>query len=76
MNWYDAMEEAYKHGFEKGYEKGLKDARKDERHGRWLNRGEGHAAFVECSFCHVCGNPEWKVCSICDTKMDGEREEE
>lgn len=62
MNWYDAMEEAYK----KGYSKGQEDAKKDVRHGRWLHR----VGYVECSYCHVCGSPSWKVCPVCETKMD------
>lgn len=67
MNWYDATEEAYRNG----YKKGMEDAQKNVRHGKWLNRGEGHAAFVECSYCHVVGSPGWKVCPVCETKMDG-----
>jgi hypothetical protein len=66
MNWYDAMEEAYKHG----YDQGLKDAKKDVRHGHWLIRGNGKEAIIECSFCHVCGSPQWKVCPVCETVMD------
>ena len=66
MNWYDAMEEAYK----KGYDQGLKDAKKAVRHGRWVIRGNGKEAFVACSFCYVCGSPQWKVCPVCETKMD------
>lgn len=70
MNWYDAMEEAYK----KGYDKGLKDAQKDVRHGHWLIRSSGkgdHANnWAECSYCHVVGSPGWKVCPVCETRME------
>ena len=71
MNWYDAMEEAYKHGYDKGKE----DAQKDVRHGHWIIRSSGKGAFaniwVECSVCLTCGSPHWKVCPVCETKMDG-----
>lgn len=74
MNWYDAMEEAYK----KGYDKGKKDAQKDVRHGRWLIRSSGKGDFAnnwaECPYCHVTGSPQWKVCPVCETKMDIEIE--
>ena len=73
MNWYDAMEEAYK----KGYAKGQEDAQKDVRHGHWVVHctvGGKHTlvrTWAECSYCHVCGSPNWKVCPVCETKMDG-----
>lgn len=72
MNWYDAMEEAYK----KGYKKGQEDARKDVRHGHWIIRSSGkgdHANnWAECSECLTCGSPSWKVCPVCETVMDGD----
>ena len=39
------------------------------RKGHWINRGEGAARYVECSYCHVCGSPQWKVCPVCETRM-------
>ena len=67
MNWYDAMEEAYKNG----YDKGFRDAQKDVRHGHWISKGAFANNWAECSFCHVTGSPQWKVCPVCETKMDG-----
>jgi uncharacterized paraquat-inducible protein A len=73
MNWYDAMEEAYKNG----YDKGMKDAQKDVRHGHWVvhcaagGRKARTETWAECSYCHVTGSPQWKVCPVCETKMDG-----
>lgn len=72
MNWYDAMEEAYK----KGYDKGREDALKEVRRGRWIIHSNGKGAdannWAECSECHVCGSPNWKVCPVCETKMEVE----
>ena len=67
MNIYDATEQAYKNGYAKGFEDGKKDG---VRHGSWLKRNEGMEAWYECSFCHVCGSPQWKRCPVCETKMD------
>lgn len=63
MNWYDAMEEAYN----KGYTKGREDAAKEVERGRWIKHPGG---WVECSECLVCGSPKWKVCPVCETKME------
>lgn len=38
--------------------------------GYWIKHGTGENAYVECSECHVCGNPAWKVCPVCETKME------
>ena len=44
------------------------------KHGRWIihSRGRGLQTtnWAECSECHVCGSPSWKVCPVCETKMD------
>lgn len=44
------------------------------KRGRWLIRSTGKGAnatnWAECSECHVCGSPGWKVCPVCETKMD------
>jgi hypothetical protein len=45
------------------------------KHGHWVIRIEkGRIAtnWAECSECHVCGSPQWKVCPVCETKMDGD----
>lgn len=70
MNWYDAMEEAYK----KGYAKGQEDARKP---GLWEPH-PNHPGFDRCSVCHDCiiaddwAGSKWKFCPECGAKMDGE----
>jgi uncharacterized paraquat-inducible protein A len=42
--------------------------------GHWIIRSSGKGAnatnWAECSYCHVCGSPQWKVCPVCETKMD------
>ncbi len=42
--------------------------------GHWVihcsGRGLGATNWAECSECHVCGSPNWKVCPVCETKMD------
>ena len=44
------------------------------RRGRWIvhSHGIGLAMthYAECSECHTCGSPHWKVCPACETKMD------
>lgn len=32
----------------------------------WLKKNE----YCECSECHVCGSPLWKVCPVCESKME------
>ena len=67
MNWYDAMEEAYK----KGYKKGQEDA-VEVVHGRYVHKGAWH---IECSECkHILAHiSEAKnYCPNCGAKMDGD----
>ena len=40
------------------------------RTGHWINHGEGAARWVECSHCLTCGSPQWKICPVCETKME------
>lgn len=46
------------------------------KHGHWLIRSSGKVEYAsnlaECSECHVCGSPHWKVCPVCETRMDGD----
>lgn len=42
--------------------------------GHWITHGTGKDAWAECSECHVCGSPQWKICPVCETKMDGGNE--
>ena len=50
----------------------------DNNVGRWIIRSNGkgdHATnWAECSECHTCGSPQWKVCPVCETKMDGDND--
>lgn len=65
---YNISEMAYKNG----YAKGLEDAKRDSgKHGHWIIHSRGLTAWAECSECHVCGSSQWKVCPVCETRMDG-----
>lgn len=70
MDIHTAMEESYKHGYAKGYADGKGDSGK---RGHWiihesvLNPGN---TWAECSVCLTCGSPHWKVCPVCETKME------
>lgn len=63
---YNIAEMAYKNGYEKGYAEGKGDSGK---RGHWIIHSRGLTAWAECSECHVCGSPQWKVCPVCETKM-------
>lgn len=51
------------------------------KHGHWIvhcsvgGRQSLARTYVECSECHVCGSPQWKVCPVCEAKMDGGAED-
>jgi hypothetical protein len=44
------------------------------KRGHWIihSNGRGNHAtnWAECSECHGCGSPQWKVCPVCETKME------
>lgn len=45
------------------------------KHGHWvihIEKGRNATNWAECSECHVCGSPHWKVCPVCETRMDGD----
>lgn len=45
------------------------------KHGHWvihIEKGRNARNWAECSECHVCGSPHWKVCPVCETRMDGD----
>ena len=67
MDIHTAMEESYKNGYKKGYADGIGDSGK---RGHWIRHGDGQFASFECSECHVCGSPQWKVCPVCETRME------
>ena len=70
-NQYNIAEMAYNNGYEKGFAAG-KNA--DVKRGHWTIHSNGHGRnatnWAECSECHVCGSPQWKVCPVCETKME------
>lgn len=37
--------------------------------GHWIIRITSDDILAECSECRVCGNPHWKVCPVCETRM-------
>ena len=43
-------------------------------HGHWIIRSSGRGKYAtnwaECSNCRVCGSPQWKVCPVCETRME------
>ena len=61
--------------FKNGYEKGLEESKREHtKYGRWIIKSRGHGnkamQWAECSECLVCGSPQWKVCPVCETKMN------
>ena len=67
MDIHTAMEESYKKGYVKGYADGTGDSGK---RGHWIIRNRGYNNWAECSECLTCGSPHWKVCPVCETKME------
>ena len=68
---YNIAEMAYNNG----YEKGLADGKKEPaKYGRWIIKSSGLGRYAtnwaECSECHVCGSQQWKVCPVCETRME------
>jgi hypothetical protein len=39
----------------------------DNNVGHWITKNGN----TFCSECMVCGSPQWKVCPVCETKMEG-----
>lgn len=71
MDIHTAMEESYKNGYKKGYEDGKGVSRK----GHWITNKVGLNVWAECSECLTCGSPHWKVCPVCETKMEVSNED-
>ena len=70
MDIHTAMEESYKNGYKKGFEDG---SGQSARRGHWIVHQSVLApsqTWAECSECHVCGSPLWKVCPVCETRME------
>jgi len=64
---YNISEMAYKNGYEKGYAEGKGDSGK---RGHWITHTIGLNTWAECSECLTCGSPHWKVCPVCEAKME------
>ena len=71
MQFAYVLEEEYKKGYAKGFEDGK---REPQRRGHWIVHSSGHGAnvnnWVECSECLTCGSPHWKVCPVCEARME------
>jgi hypothetical protein len=71
MDIHTAMEESYKNGYAKGYADGIHDSGKRSH---WIVHSSGHGFYMniwaECPECHSCGSPHWKVCPVCETRME------
>ena len=48
------------------------------KRGHWIIKSIGHGKnatnWAECSECRVCGSPQWKVCPVCETRMENNSE--
>lgn len=68
---YNIAEMSYNNGYKKGFADGKNESVK---RGRWIIHSSGHGKnatnWAECSECRVCGSPQWKVCPVCETKME------
>ena len=44
------------------------------KRGHWIIKTSGRGKYAnnwaECSECRVCGSPQWKVCPVCETRME------
>lgn len=67
MDIYIAMEESYKNGYIKGCEDTRKELEANQKRGVWIVKTD----ICFCENCKTCGSPWWKVCPVCETKMEG-----
>ena len=67
MDLHTVAEESYKNGYRKGYEDG---SGVSGRRGLWIIHNRGNNNWAECSECLTCGSPHWKVCPVCETRME------
>ena len=47
----------------------LNELDKPKKTGHWIIHITSDDILAECSECRVCGNPNWKVCPVCETRM-------
>lgn len=70
LDIYIAMEESYKNGYMKGFADAKKEMEMMQRKGQWIMKND----ICFCPNCLTCGSPAWKVCPVCETKMEGVEE--
>lgn len=80
ISWlYDKAARAQDHSYARMLNMAAKrlnelDQPQNQNTGYWIIRssGKGRNAtnWAECSVCHVCGSPQWKVCPVCETRME------
>ena len=70
MDIYIAMEESYKNGYQKGFADAKKEMELMQRKGHWIQKN----GITFCSECMTCGSSHWKVCPVCEAKMEGVHE--
>ena len=64
---HNIAEMSYNNGYAKGYEDGKRDSGK---RGHWIIHSRGLNTWAECSECLTCGSPHWKVCQVCESRME------
>ena len=47
----------------------LKELDQPQKTAHWIIHITKDDIFAECSNCLTCGNPQWKVCPVCERKM-------
>ena len=67
MDIHIATEESYKNGYRKGCEDTRKEIEANRKRGKWIVK----KGICFCPLCQTCGSPQWKVCPVCETKMEG-----
>lgn len=70
MDIYTATEEAYKNGYRQGCEDTRMEFEAKQKRGKWIVKN--YVCF--CPNCLVNGSPRWKVCPVCEMKMEGVEE--
>lgn len=66
MDIHTATEESYKNGYQKGYSDAKKEMELMRRKGFWNTKN----GVTFCSICMTCGSAHWKVCPVCEAKME------
>ena len=48
----------------------LKEMDRPQETAHWIIHTSKDDIWAECSNCLTCGNPRWKICPICERKME------